>query len=131
MPITVNHSVRGGAPGGVPGGGGAGNSMRLPTGSAPSQYFVIALLITATRCDSSLSRSENTRPFITGMPMAVKYCGVATRTSAVGRRSGSSTTRPSMLKRVVPGAPPPSGTALVIAAAFTPGCACRRSSTGK
>ena len=44
---------------------------------------------------------------------------------------GSSTTRPSISKRVVPGAPPPSGTALVIATALTPGCACRRSSTGR
>ncbi len=35
--------------------------------------------------------------------MVAKYCGLATRMSVVGRRSGSSTTRPSMSNRVVPG----------------------------
>ena len=88
-----------------------------PTGSVPSQYFVIALLITTTRIDSSVSRSLKTRPLTTRN--ADRARSIAARDADVrwsAAAPGSSMTRPSMSKRVVPGAPPPSGTALVIAA---------------
>ena len=72
-----------------------------------------------------------TRPLTSGMPIVSKYFELAMRVSLVGRRSGSSVTRPSISKRVVPGAPPASGTALVIATETTPGCDCSRSIIGR
>ena len=54
--------------------------MRLPIGSWPGKNIAAVLsLMMATRGDCARSWSVNSRPRICGMPIAVKYSGVAVR----------------------------------------------------
>ena len=72
------------------------NSMRSPIGSCPGQRVLASdSLITAACGAPEASRPSNGRPRTSGIPMARKYCSLASRNSASPTCAASPNSRPS------------------------------------